>query len=269
MTRTDSIIELIGALAKAQAAFPPIIKDVNNPAFNKKYADLAGVIEATRKPLTDNGLAIIQTVRSNTEKRCIIIETTLAHVSGQLISETLEMPSEDWKAQKLGSAITYCRRYAYQGIVGVAPQDEDDDGNNASDQGGSKKNKYEAAKVRTEKAMESAPAPEVQSVILITPDQTERLKAALKENKKKASAMYEFLGFKVGTPIPASRLQDALTWVGSTPDPEMPEAVAQAFMILDWTEYERNTFIAKHESRWDEILTSLNNMIDAEAESER
>jgi ERF superfamily len=55
------------------------------------------------------------------------VETTLLHGSGQFLSDVLAVPVTPASAQVVGSAITYARRYALAGFVGVAPAGEDDD----------------------------------------------------------------------------------------------------------------------------------------------
>ena len=122
----------IGTLAKALAAAQSQIegakKDSENPFFRAAYADLASVWEACRTPLSNNGLAVIQTVDGSPE--VVWVTTTLAHSSGEWIRGTLRMKPVKADPQGIGSAITYARRYALAAIVGVAP--EDDDGNAAS-----------------------------------------------------------------------------------------------------------------------------------------
>ncbi len=125
---SDEIGELAKALAAARKDFKPVLKDANNPFFKSKYADLAGVIEATSDALSKNGLVVIQSPRLGLNR--IAVTTLLAHSSGQWLRDDLELPMSKFDAQGAGSAITYARRYAYQAIVGVAA--EDDDGNAAS-----------------------------------------------------------------------------------------------------------------------------------------
>lgn len=125
---SDEIGELAKALANAHKDFKPVLKDASNPFFKSKYADLAGVIEATSEALSKNGLALIQSPRLGLNR--IAVTTLLAHSSGQWLRDDLELPLSKFDAQGAGSAITYARRYAYQAIVGVAA--EDDDGNAAS-----------------------------------------------------------------------------------------------------------------------------------------
>ena len=159
--------ELFTALAKAQGEIENAKKDTANDFFKSKYADLASVINAAKKPLADNGLSILQLTEIDANGNLILI-TQLSHSSGQFIrgaypikpvKDTLKAFAKDasgnvlkdkWgkelktetldkeglpifleiTPQQIGSAITYARRYAYSAIIGIAQ--EDDDGNSAS-----------------------------------------------------------------------------------------------------------------------------------------
>lgn len=127
MERSEQIEQLAGALAAAQGLIENATKDSANPFFKSKYADLAAVWDAIRKPLSENGIAIIQS--PSAEESAVTIITLLVHKSGQWIKSTLTVHAKDETPQAVGSAITYARRYALQSITGVAP--EDDDGNGA------------------------------------------------------------------------------------------------------------------------------------------
>jgi len=123
MIKSDNIEELAKALTKAQSAMKGAKLDSENPFYHSKYADLTSVWDACRKPLTDNGLSVPQTMAIGAGGECII-ETTLMHSSGQWITSNLQMPFET-DPQKLGKEITYGRRYALSAIVGICPEDDD------------------------------------------------------------------------------------------------------------------------------------------------
>lgn len=127
-SQSASIARLAGALAKAQLAFEPILKDTDNPFYKSKYADLAGIIKATQKHLAQNGLVIIQTPRVDTEHKTAGVETMLAHESGEWLANELMLPAgvNKFDAQSIGSAVTYARRYSYQSVIGVAAEVDDD-----------------------------------------------------------------------------------------------------------------------------------------------
>lgn len=120
------------ALAEASAEFEVASKDTSNPFFKSKYADLAELIRATRAALSKHGLVVVQSPRVN--EKSARVTTMLLHSSGEWIADDLELPAAQgskFDAQTVGSAITYARRYAYQSILNIAGE-VDDDGNAAS-----------------------------------------------------------------------------------------------------------------------------------------
>ena len=123
MRTSEQIDAIAAALAKAQAVIKGAAKDSDNPYFKSKYADLASVWEACRKPLTDQGLSVAQTVGA-VEHR-IRVTTLLMHSSGQWIADDLLMTPKEDSPQAIGSCITYARRYALAAVAGVAPEDDD------------------------------------------------------------------------------------------------------------------------------------------------
>lgn len=135
---TPRLPKLALALAKAQGQMANAAKDTKNPFFNSKYADLASVWDACRKPLSDNELCVVQ-LPVGADAQHVAIETQLHHSSGESITSVVIVPitatGKDGKpvavnAQHVGSAMTYARRYGLSAMVGIAP--EDDDGNSAS-----------------------------------------------------------------------------------------------------------------------------------------
>jgi hypothetical protein len=123
MKQTVEINELAAALAKAQASIKGAVKDSANPFFKSKYADLASVWDACRKPLTDNGLSVVQFPRL--ANGMVEVTTMLMHSSGQFLSDDLNAEPKDTSPQGIGSTITYLRRYALAAVAGVAPEEDD------------------------------------------------------------------------------------------------------------------------------------------------
>jgi hypothetical protein len=102
--------------------------------YSYSYADLPAVVAACRKALTDQEIAIVQS--ASTRGREVAVSTRLLHSSGQWISDEDAPPvilAADESPQKVGSAITYARRYSLMAMVGVVASDEDDDGASAQD----------------------------------------------------------------------------------------------------------------------------------------
>ena len=136
MRSSEHINDLAAALAKAQAAIesPPRNRTVKvsmktGGSYEFAYATLDAIIDAVRKPLTDNGLWFTQTL-ANGEGGKYRLVTTLLHSSGQYVQSETPLLQTEAGNQAFGSALTYMRRYALTAMLGVAA-DEDDDGNAA------------------------------------------------------------------------------------------------------------------------------------------
>jgi len=120
--------DLAAALAKAQAAMKPALKDSTNPHFKSKYADLTSVWEACRDALTKNGLSVAQVTEFDGELTWI--RTILLHSSGEMLEGRYPLRPVQNTPQGMGSAMSYARRYALAAMVGVVA--DDDDGQAAS-----------------------------------------------------------------------------------------------------------------------------------------
>ena len=131
MNTSESLNELAPALAKAQGQMESAKKDSTNPHFRSKYADLAAVVEAIKKPLSDNGLSYLQGFGWD-EHGALIVRTRLLHSSGQWVESELRVRPVKDDPQGVGSAVSYGRRYALQSLVGLTA--DDDDGNASSNQ---------------------------------------------------------------------------------------------------------------------------------------
>lgn len=120
--------QLRAALAAAMPELGTVSKNKDNPHFKSRYADLAAVIQSL-EPLKAHGLWFRQVpVEAETG---VAFETFYLHTSGaELSAGVMHMPVDRGNAQGIGSAQTYCRRYALQAAFGLAA--DDDDGNAAA-----------------------------------------------------------------------------------------------------------------------------------------
>ena len=126
--RSNEINHLALALSKAQGKFKGVVYNKINPHFKTKYADLEAYLQACREELEKNELSFVQTFSCNER---IEIITLLMHSSGQYIESILTITNKDVAPQELGKFITYMRRYSIASMLGIAPCEEDDDGNAA------------------------------------------------------------------------------------------------------------------------------------------
>lgn len=139
-TFSAEIDKLAPALVKFQKAVKPVLKGSRAKVekegrllYSYAYANFADVQEATREPLADADLAVIQPpVGSSADG--ITIVTIVLHSSGQWMRGDLTAKPLDQKPQTIGSLITYNRRYSYSGCLGIVTE-EDDDGAAAQGKG--------------------------------------------------------------------------------------------------------------------------------------
>jgi hypothetical protein len=129
---TDMTVPSHKSIAKALVAFQQEMKTVGkdkiNPHFKSRYADISSITEDIMPILTKHGLAFSCQPRSADNGYEIL--GVLLHESGETIEGALPLFGND--AQKIGSSITYARRYLLCALTGVVTGDEDDDGNMAT-----------------------------------------------------------------------------------------------------------------------------------------
>jgi hypothetical protein len=134
---SETIGAIAAALAKAQAELTNPEKslvatirgrDSQEAERTFRYAPLSSGLEIVRKSLGQHEIATIQTTAIDREAGLIRLTTVLAHSSGEwMSSEWPVCPIGDASApQRMGSALTYARRYALFTLVGIAGEDDMD-----------------------------------------------------------------------------------------------------------------------------------------------
>ena len=129
MEKSETITSLAKALIDFNGKVSKISKDAKNPFFKSNYASLSNIQDAISKPLSESGLVYSQ-MPTGVNGLC----TILIHAeSGEYLMDSYTMPvSKQNDPQAVGSAITYAKRYALAGILGLNI-DDDDDGNKAAE----------------------------------------------------------------------------------------------------------------------------------------
>ena len=124
-------ISIADAFISWHAAEVKASKDGKNPHFRSTYSTLEEVIAACRKA-GQHGLTFTQLIDMDDNGR-MFVKTIVMHVNGDnLVSRTPIVAQDLTNPQKMGSGITYAKRYGLQSMLGLPS--EDDDGNNASTQ---------------------------------------------------------------------------------------------------------------------------------------
>jgi hypothetical protein len=113
-------------LFELQKEIGTISKSTTNPFFKSKYFDINALIEHVQPLLEKHGLLLTQPI-SNGRVYSIIHDVGSEKID--FTESSIDLPQIS-DPQKLGSAITYYRRYTLASLLAL--QAEDDDGNKAS-----------------------------------------------------------------------------------------------------------------------------------------
>ena len=134
---SESIACLAGALAKAQAELTNPEKSLvatirpSGPGEAERsfrYAPLSSGLDIVRKTLGQHEIATVQTTAIDQAAGIVNLTTVLAHSSGEWIASDWPVCaiSETTAPHRMGTALTYARRYALFTLVGIAGEDDID-----------------------------------------------------------------------------------------------------------------------------------------------
>lgn len=265
VTSVESRGQLDAALARAQKSFPPIKKTKKATVsgttktgkpynYDYMYADLADVLTAILPCLTAEEICVRQPIRRVDGKMYLVTE--LHHSSGQSDRDDGIPLGPNNDPQAFGAEHSYARRQGLCGMCSVAPEENEDAQVSKTAQQRSKD--LTAAQQRTESASRAAA---VEDATPITNEEQAHILAELKNSGRKAKELYEFLGQKPGTIIPARKYSSILTWLKT---PIVPADIQELFVKLDWTADEQLQFCKSKE--WELVKTQLTEMLGAPAE---
>lgn len=130
--KTPVVVEhpnLTAALVAFQKQIPPIRKGntASTGSYTYQYADLTDILEVAKDPMSENGLTF--TARTTVADGQFLLVYELRHVSdlpGDRITGEWPLPM-NVPPQRLGSELTYARRYTFCAVTGIAPGGDDDD----------------------------------------------------------------------------------------------------------------------------------------------
>ena len=109
-------------ILKLQTEIGVLSKTETNPFFKSKYMDINGLL-AQLLPLLDKyGLTVIQPLKVSDGKNAL---TTIVFDGDKEISHSEIYLPDLQDPQKMGSAITYYRRYSLQSLFLLQAQDDD------------------------------------------------------------------------------------------------------------------------------------------------
>lgn len=100
-------------------------KNSKNPFFKSQYLDLNDLLNAVEPLLHEQGLLLLQPINGG-----LVWSQIIDTENGSIIADSsIELPNIT-DPQKLGSCITYFRRYTLKSLLSIS--EVDDDGNKAS-----------------------------------------------------------------------------------------------------------------------------------------
>lgn len=126
-------------ILKLQTEIGVLSKTETNPFFKSKYMDINGLLAQLLPLLEKHELTVIQPLSNIDGKpalRTRVYDKTILKVKGEdtdygdvkyIVDEVMPLPDLQ-DPQKMGSAITYYRRYALQSLFLLQAQDDDGEG---------------------------------------------------------------------------------------------------------------------------------------------
>src|SRR5262245_41559850 len=132
---SETVAALASALAKAQAELINPEKSLTatirtgRPGEGERsfrYAPLSSGLDIVRKTLGQHEIATLQTTAIDQAAGMVNLTTTLAHASGEWIASDWPVCpiTETANPQRMGTALTYARRYALFTLVGIAGEED-------------------------------------------------------------------------------------------------------------------------------------------------
>ncbi len=111
-------------LFEAKKEIGKISKDSSNPFFKSKYFDINALLEHVEPILQKHSLLLLQPIKEGK-----VITELIDFETGEKVTSEITLPQLN-DPQKLGSCVSYYRRYTAQSLIGL--QSTDDDANLAS-----------------------------------------------------------------------------------------------------------------------------------------
>lgn len=114
-------MSLAEKIRNVQSKIKPIVKDATNPFFKSKYFDINGILAELKPLLVAEGITVLQPLTTQNEKLAL---QTIVISEDEKLEFICPLP-ENPDPQKMGSAITYFRRYSLQSLFLLEAEDDD------------------------------------------------------------------------------------------------------------------------------------------------
>lgn len=129
------------AMSECQSEMRPVLADATNPQTKSKYASYVALDNALRPIYTRHGFALSYDTGDGAPESHVRVLCHVSHGAGHTRTYRADMPADGkgakggdvmTKTHAMGSAFTYGQRYLLKLIFNVAVGEFDDDGNGAS-----------------------------------------------------------------------------------------------------------------------------------------
>ncbi len=107
-----------------QQKVQPILKDSENPYYHSNYFDINGLLETIKPIMNELGLLVLQPLVTQDGKSAIKTMIIDSEEGKVLVESVINLP-ELQDPQKIGSCISYFRRYALQSLLCLSAMDDD------------------------------------------------------------------------------------------------------------------------------------------------
>ena len=114
-------MDIYKKIVKVKQSIGKVSKDAYNPFHESQYFDINQLLEVLEPELQKNKLMLLQPIIDGA-----VVSKIIDLETGEGLVSSLDLPKLD-NPQKIGSCITYYRRYTLQSLLSL--QAEDDDGN--------------------------------------------------------------------------------------------------------------------------------------------
>ena len=125
MKTSETVTEITKALLIAWESLENLSFD--KEGFTNKYTSLLSIIDSVKPILLKNNILCIQAPSGGSGEN-IGVTTRLQHISGEFFEDTFIIPQTELSkansAQKIGSSITYGKRYALTSMLFIATGDD-------------------------------------------------------------------------------------------------------------------------------------------------
>ena len=106
-------------IAAVQQEIGAITKNAINPHFKNKYFDINTLINQLNPILHKHGLLLVQPIKEGA-----VVSSIEDQETGDAVTSELTLPQLD-NPQKIGSAISYYRRYTLTSLLALQAEDDD------------------------------------------------------------------------------------------------------------------------------------------------